>query len=165
MPSAAWREAYAQPVEACRVQTVDGSTLRSDIRRSGDPPRKLVLTVRGGGPSDEALPAVLRRAPDQGPPIEVARAPADDLDRPLHLLFVTEQDAGAAARREAAQAAIDDRSVPVAAEVTGTARAGARLEVPSQDGPVKFAINPQTAARAGVVISSPLLMLAAQLVP
>jgi hypothetical protein len=113
-----------------------------------------VLDDRG---AEEALAALVKGASINGRPVTVTRTVARDRLRFCHLLYIGAEDAAAV------DAIVGElKGMPVLTVSAGErfARHGGIVGLLLEGNKIRFAINPETAQRSGVRLSSRLLSLA-----
>lgn len=119
------------------------------------PGAPLVLCVAGDDAIETALAEIVRGQKIGGRPVESRRSQDPSSWRNCHLLFVAEAEVGRGALK-----AVENQAVLTVSDARGFAGAGGIIELYLDGGRMRFAINVDAAARAGIVLSSRLLGLA-----
>ena len=109
------------------------------------------------GTFDALLARTLTGESTGGRPIQQTTPDSPDVARTCHILFISRRADGNASRWIAA---VRGQPVLVVAESPGAEQAGAHITFVVEDNRVKFDVNDDAAARAGLTISSKLLRVA-----
>jgi hypothetical protein len=126
------------------------------------PGTPLRICTVGDARFDGAVAHTIAGEASDGHPLQLDTPASPDAARNCGILFVGRQEDGHADRW---LAAVRDRPVLVVAESKAAADAGAAITFVVEDNRVKFDVNDQAAARAGLKISSKLLRVARHVTP
>jgi len=121
-----------------------------------EPATPFCICVLGEDPFGPLLDA-LQRKTVQGRAVAVIRLKQVREGGGCHILFISPSEAP---RLDKILAALETRPVLTVGDLPGFAQAGGAIEFVYQDNKIRFAINLDTARRAGLKISSKLLSLA-----
>ncbi len=121
------------------------------------PQSPFVLCILGVDPFGHALDEVLKGKTVEGRPVSIERLKSIAQVRQCHMVFVGQSESFHLA--EIIQA-LHGSCVLLVGEADGFAAAGGTIQFALEDNHVRFLINPDAAARAGLRVSSKLLSLA-----
>lgn len=118
-----------------------------------------VMCVLGDGAVGDALERTVKGREVKGHPILVLRATAPAAKHPCHVLYVSGNMAN---QRTPLIAAVRDTPVLTMSDIEGFGEVGGIVQFFFEHGQLRFRIQRDSAARAGLRISSRLLMLSQQ---
>jgi hypothetical protein len=121
------------------------------------PQSPFVVCILGVDPFGHAIDEVLKGKTIENRPVTIERLKSAAQVRQCHMVFVTQSESFHLA--EIIQA-LHGSCVLLVGEADGFAEAGGAIQFALEDNHVRFLINPDAAARAGLRVSSKLLSLA-----